>query len=78
MMKKLAALGISAAIVFTPLAAIAQTPSPDASATHAATSEPMKPMKMKKHHKAATHHKAMHKAKKPMSTESPTPSPSAT
>ena len=52
MMKKLAALGISAAIVFTPLAAIAQTPSPEATASPAATSEPMKPMKMKKHHEA--------------------------
>ena len=74
MMKKLAALGISAAIVFTPLAAIAQTPSPEATASPAATSEPMKPMKMKKHQEARRcTTRRMHKAKKPMSTESPAP-----
>jgi hypothetical protein len=77
MMKKLAAFGISAAIALTPLAAIAQTPTPEESASPAATGEPMKPMK-KTMHKKAVHHKAHKAAKKPMSTESPTPSPSAT
>ena len=82
MMKKLAALGITAAIAFTPIAVIAQTPTPEESASPAASSEPMKPMKHKPmhHKKMMTHHKMHKKAMKPAASpsESPTPSPSAT
>jgi len=78
MLKKLAAIGLGAALILAPVATMAQTPAPDATPAAAATPKPMvhkakakhvvkkpvakKPMKMKKP-----------AAKKPMPAPTETP-----
>ena len=77
MLKKFAALGLSAALLFAPVAGFAQTPSPDASATPGAA-EPMKPMKKKMMHHHVVHHVHHVVHHKKMAPMSPSPTPSAT
>jgi hypothetical protein len=69
MLKKLAAIGVSAAIAFAPLAALAQTDQPAPGAAPAATDQaaPAKPMKKKPMHK-----KKM-SSKKPMAAPAAAP-----
>jgi len=73
MLKTIAAIGVSAAIAFAPLAAVAQT---DQAAPGAAPADqgamPAKPMKKK------THHMSSSKMKKPMApASSAAPAPAA-
>jgi hypothetical protein len=78
MLKKLAALGLTAALAFAPLHAMAQTPSPDAAAAtpDAGATPEAKPMKHKMH--KSMKHKAMkHKAKKMEATPSSDATPDA-
>jgi hypothetical protein len=78
MIKKLAALGITAALAFTPMVAFAQDATP--AATPAADASPMaKPMKHKMmKHKMMKHKMMKHKMMKKEPEASPTPTPSAT
>jgi hypothetical protein len=82
MMKKLAALGLTAALAFAPMVALAQdqtpaaTPSSDASPAATPMKHKAKSHKMKSH-KMSTHKKSHH-MKKPAPEASPAPSPSAT
>lgn len=73
MLKKLAAIGLGAALVLAPVASFAQTASPTPAATEAA-----KPM-MHKTHKAkhVVKKPVAHKAKKPMAKK-PMPTPTET
>jgi hypothetical protein len=74
MLKKLAAIGVSAAIAFAPLAALAQTDqsAPPAGGAAAAPADqgsmPAKPAKKKK-----THHMSSSKMKKPMASPASAP-----
>lgn len=68
MLKKLAAIGVSAAIAFAPLAALAQTDSTPGAAPAADQAAPAKPMKKTTHH----HMTKKMKMKKPMAA---TPAP---
>ena len=74
MFKKIAAIGLGAALVLSPLAALAQAPAPAAGtegAAPAAGAMPEKaPMKSTKMH----HHKK-HMAKKPMAPAAPAEAP---
>lgn len=80
MMKKLAAAGLSAALIFGPLAAFAQNDAAPAApaATDAAPAapdagaKPAKPHKAKKHH-AKKEHKKMKKEEAPASTDGAAP-----
>jgi hypothetical protein len=73
MLKKLAAIGVSAAIAFAPLAALAQTDQPAPGAAPAATDQaaPAKPMKKKPMKK----HMSSSKMKKPMAAPAAAPAP---
>jgi hypothetical protein len=70
MIKKIAALGLTAALVFAPVAAFAQqdaTPAPAPTGDAAAPATDAKPVKAKHHmakHHTAKHHTAKHHAKK--------------
>ncbi len=77
MLKKLAAIGLGAALIFSPVVTMAQT-TPAASDT-AAAAAPMKPMAHKVKHKAKAKHvvkkpAAKHHAKKPAAKK---PAPAA-
>ena len=77
MLKTIAALGLSAALALSPLAALAQaatdTTTPAAGAPAAGTEKPMKPKKATHHHMAKKPHKA-----KPMEAPAGGAAPAAT
>ncbi|MGD0642327.1 MAG: hypothetical protein ABSC22_16390 [Roseiarcus sp.] len=66
MLKKLAAIGLGAALILAPVATMAQTPAPDATPAAAATPKPMV-------HKA----KAKHVVKKPVAKKHVAKKPAA-
>ena len=74
MMKTLTAIGISAAIVFAPLAAIAQTDAAPAAGAPAATDNMAPAKDSMKSHKAHKAHKSSAKMKKP-AEEAPAEAP---
>ena len=78
MLKKLAALGLTAAIAFAPLSVRAQNAAPDAAAAtpDAAAADTPKPMKKMKHH-SAKHMMKKHKKMK-MKAKEEAPSSDAT
>ena len=74
MLKTLAALGLTTALVFAPVAGFAQTTTPDTTAP-AADAKPAPEAPMKKHtvkkHMAKKHKKAMKKEAAPAAEEAP-------